>query len=274
MTNTAIKNTSSYAKSVIELANGEEKANHGPLSLILDYEADMETFARKMVFASNAGIDASSSARDFLASQPEGHKLIAARDALKGKRTARQEMDHADYSARIRKSENYLIRTAKVMNVMLQLKENGMTLSIMKPRAGGARYELKVLSGIKGKSGEREELWLSSRTLEQLSGEKLKGIVSPLDLPTGKAKSANDSKGNNGERIAPSKLGDAIRSVDTTVAGFDLAAKDNGLPPAAVMSMALLWARLDSELSADIKSKARAQYNAEADDAAIAAKTA
>lgn len=81
---------------------------------------------------------------------------------------------------------------------------------------------------------------------------------------------AGKDKGSNGERIAPSKIGEAVTAIDTSLAPLY---KDDGtlaVPPGGMKALHHLWAQLDAIMSQADKAKARAEYaeeGASADEA-------
>jgi len=268
MTKNIAKNTSAVCADIIATAQGKSKDASGPVYMMSKHGDAMRDLRDRLNFNASAGISERATFLEYLGSQPEGEKLIASAAALKGKRTLDETRQKLAYDTDIKNSLNLLSRCAKVADVIIRLEDESFAITY---RKNGAFSSVDV-SGID--DDKATFVNLSAAQLLNMSDDKFTNLRKVGALPIKKGKSANVSKGGNGERIAPSKLGEAVRSIDTTIAGFDLGSKDNGLPPGAVMSAALLWARLDAELSADMKARAKQQYDAEADDAANATKIA
>jgi len=104
---------------------------------------------------------------------------------------------------------------------------------------------------------------------DETTTDQLKVLCSKATLKTG-TPNANPAP-SNGTRIEPSKLADAVNSVDTTLAALT---SDDGVIKGATKnvneSLDMLWARLDATFNDARKAKARAAYAALADETAKA----
>jgi GGDEF domain-containing protein len=265
-----MSNINNVSKAVVAIIASEEAGKSGPFDLVARYKEDMLTLRDKIAHGSIHGVSERATILDFFGSQPDGEKLLEASASLKGKGKSKSDkLKQAALDMRIKSVVALLSRTATVMDVLARLEKESFVIRF---KSSGTNRIVALVHGPDDDSDDAKPM--SVENVRAIAERNFANVRKVEDISTKRAKSANVSKGNAGERIAPSKLRDAVNSIDTTFAAFDLGAKDNGLPPGAVMSAALLWARLDAELSADIKAKARQQYDAEADDAANAAKTA
>lgn len=254
-------NNNNVSRAIVAIIKSEEEGKSGPFDLVSRYRDDMITLRDKIAHGTTHGVSERSVILDFFGSQPDGDKLLESAAELKGKGKSKAErMKQAALDTRIKSVVALLSRTATVTDVITRLEAEGFTIRFKS--SGTAR----IVALVHGPDDDTDDAKpLSVENVRSIAGHNFANIRKVADIVLKRGKSANVSKGNAGDRIAPSKLRDHVNSLDTTIAAFDLGAKDNGLPPGAIMAAALLWARLDAELSADMKAKAKMQFDAEAD---------
>lgn len=259
---------SAFTKAVINAVAGKEDFEFGPLLLIKNYEQDIDALLSKVrAAAGSKDITTASIIREyFAAASPEGEKLLEDRANLAEQKvkSPSQRQQYITLTKRLRAVEAMLLRTVQAFEGITALRSTSFSVHIENVRKSNA-----LACYVTGKN-ERIPVAFTIKSLMKLvdctfSADTAADDV--LDLTrSNKQGAANKENKANGERIAPAKLGEAVRNIDTSIAAVT---SDNGklvIGNGAKSQLLLLWARLDATLTDDDKMKARAEFNGEGDD--------
>jgi hypothetical protein len=262
-------NTTNISKFIINIVESGEAFKSGPFDLIAKNRNEISALNDRVRHAVEAGNAVRSVVIDFFRGNPEGEKLLEAHEGLKGKGKSKNEKERAKALHKRIESVNALLqRTCEVYDVIdrLSAAEFNVRLSTVK----GTAVTVCKIAGPDDDSDDAKPMSVEAmRRLADISFTNIR-TVDALLFTTGRNKGANKEKGSNGEKIAPSKIGEAIDNLDTTLAGFDIEQdRDNGIPPIAMNKLKLHYAMLHRCLSANMRSQALAEYDALADDAKV-----
>lgn len=264
-------NRGNFASLVLDIVNGKDKAECGPLALIFKAEDDVKRLTEKHEFVK---LDDDSSVRkcnlDFFASQPEGEKMLqryADLVAMKQAISPAQRAEKERIKRRIGSVDATLRNTVDVYRVIIGLRAAHFTVHIAAiPNTGAHSCRF---SGKDDAPGDYANI--SVNTLLKLAKRSTDysthtTYASVQELgKTAKAGAANKSKGG-GNAVPASQLSSAARALDDAIAGKDIV-PDNGMSPEARRTLIMLAVRVFRTTPADDWSRAVTQFDAEADDA-------
>jgi hypothetical protein len=255
-----MSNDTNLSKLVVTLIDSAETAKSGPLALIKKHEDEIAELHQRVQHAVASDTSVRGTIVDFFGSQPDGEKLLEAYNAAKGRtKSATDKAKSAAMRMRIESAKALLQRTCEVYDVLQRLSEQNYNWQI--------RTIINSTICFVHGAAEREldAKPFSVEALRRLSKQDLTGCKVVADLTSEKPKSANAEKGGNGEKIMPSKIGDTAKSLDTTLAAYDLPTwKNNGIPQMGKTALMRLYAQLERNLPRDVKIKALEEYDANA----------
>jgi len=274
-TNTA-RNASNIGADVFHLATIKDELKSGPIMLAHTYPAELTSLLARITSSKDGEDSIRGMLLEYWHATPEGdtHKKRYDQLVALGKlKTAEQKTEQATM---LLQQNNVAIMLQRAVETfqgidLLRKAQRDVTVTrIHNQQNAFACYVYRTATG------EGEWIRFSAEQLRNVASATFDNDtkVSDIRIACSSAKNgaANKDKGTNGERIAPSKIADAVTAIDTSLAPLY---KDDGslaVPPGGMKALHRLWAQLDAVMSDNDKAKARGEYKAEGDkaDAAIA----
>jgi hypothetical protein len=260
------RNVSNIGADVLHLASIKGELNTGPIMLAHTYASELTGLIDKVKGGDDDSIR--SLMLEYWHATPEGEQHSKRYEQLKalGKlKTTEQKAEQATMLNQQNAVYQMLIRAVKTCEGVNILRQSGRDVTITRVANTQNTFACYVY---RTATGEGEWINFSATQLQHVASATFDDstLVSDIRIAcqSGKKGAANANKGANGERIAPSKLGDAAIQIDTSLAAI---VDDNGkivAGPKALSGLHLLWARLDALMSEVEKQKARETFNAEA----------
>lgn len=258
--NTAAKsNASSIGANVVMLVRKGDEVKTGPVFLAHAHGAELTELAAKALAADVVkNNETRQTLLDFFYASPEGGIARDRFNALKAMdhKTKEQDAEQATLHRQNNAAVTLLDRACRTAQGVNVLRAIGCQVLIERLN-GQQSYVCYVNRNIEG---DRDNMRITAQQLQTLSGiksvielEKL-GMAGILTAASSAKKgAANEDKGN-AEAIAPRQLPDVMAKLDTSLAGVE------AIGGKTKEQAHLLWARLDSLMSAEEKAKAREAF--------------
>jgi hypothetical protein len=256
-----MSNISNISNLVVSIVDDGESAKSGPYTIIKKCETDIADLSQRVKYVFEQGGSVRGTIVDFFASQPDGEKLLEAYNDAKGRNKSIAAKTKAIALRKRIESVNMLLqRTCEIYDVLQRLT------------VANFRWQIRSVIGSNvvcyvwgSHEAELDAKPYSVEALRRLGQQDFSNRTTVAEISAEKPKSANNKKGDNGEKIMPSKLGDTVKSLDTTLAAYDLPQwKNNGISQMGKSALMRLYAQLERNLPRDVKIKALEEYDANA----------
>lgn len=261
-------NQTAFGSGLLEIAQKKTALDTGPLMLVQRFEPDLLNILAKIESDPNA------KHRKLIlqywadtSSEGEAHNMRYAVLVANKSKTQQQKVEQDTLHNQRNAVNSMVMRALDTLKAITFLRTHGRTVNVAPVAGSPDTFACYVVYPT---LQEFENVKFAAKHIERIAKvtDKINDAMSTADVLglvlSNKNGAANNDKGANGTRIAPSKMTEAITNLDTSLAAIVSDKNEIGASPSTKDAFFLFWARLDALMTDAQKTDARVKFNAEA----------